>query len=90
MKVKFNVDDWNGKNLIIDGKHYDVNLYADDDDQVRVIIMECELGEDGYWYNNRKTIYDESFDVDVEVVQDRPDTPDIDSIAERNSENWRT
>lgn len=89
MKVKFNVDDWNGKNLIIDGKHYDVNLYADDDDQVRVIIMECEVGEMGI-INNRKTIYDEAFDVDVEIVQDRPDTPDIDSIAERNSENWRT
>ena len=90
MKIKFNVDDWNAKNLIIDGKHYDVNLYADDDDQVRVIIMECELDEDKYWYNNGKTIYDESFDIEVEIVQDRPDTPDIDSIAERNSENWRT
>ena len=89
MKIKFNVDEWNGKNLIIDGKHYDVNLYADDDDQVRVIIMECEVGEMGI-INNRKTIYDEAFDIAVKIVQDRPDTPDIDSIAERNSENWRT
>jgi hypothetical protein len=89
MKIKFNADDWNGKNLIIDGKHYDVNLYADDDDQVRVIIMECEVGEMGI-INNRKTIYDEAFDIGVEIVQDRPDTPDIDSIAERNYENRRT
>ena len=74
MKIKFNVDEWNGKNLIIDGKHYDVNLYADDDDQVRVIIMECELDKDGYWYNNGKTIYEESFDVDVE--KDVPDYGD--------------
>ena len=73
MTAKFNVDDWNGKNLLIDGKHYDVNLYADDDDQVRVIIMECEVGEMGI-INNRKTIYEESFDVDVE--KDVPDYGD--------------
>tara|TARA_X000001388_G_C2211541_1_gene115365 strand:- start:190 stop:420 length:231 start_codon:yes stop_codon:yes gene_type:complete len=74
MTAKYNVDDWNGKNLIIDGKHYDVNLYADDDYKVRIIIMECELDKDGYWYNNGKTIYEESFEIDVE--KDVPDFGD--------------
>lgn len=88
MGKTYNIDDWNAKNLIIDGKHYDVNLYADEDYQVRIIIMECELDKDGYWYNNQKTIYDESFEVDVQVGITREDKEGL--ILEMWQEGWET
>jgi hypothetical protein len=52
--------------------------------------MECEQGADEFWYTTDREVYNEYFFVGAEVVQDRPDTPDIDSIAERNYENRRT
>ena len=93
MKVKFSVDDWHG--FEIDGVQYDLNLYADQDTSIQATIYRCELDEnDGKWSTDTQTeennILECSSEVEIEIVQDRPDTPDIDSIAERNSENWRT
>ena len=90
MKIKFNVDEWSRGNLNINGTEYDVNVYADGQEKVRVIITECELNDEGYWQYQDKFVFDEAFDIGVDIVQDRPDTPDIDCIAERNSQNWRT
>ena len=93
MKVKFSVDDWHG--FEIDGVQYDLNLYADQDTSIQATIYRCELDKnDGKWSTDTQTeennILECSSEVEIEIVQDRPDTPDIDSIAERNSENWRT
>ena len=90
MKIKFNVDNWNSKPLVINGKQYDLNIYADGSEAIKIIIMECEQGADEFWYTTDREVYNEYFFVGAEVVQDRPDTPDIDSIAERNYENRRT
>ena len=93
MKVKFSVDDWHG--FEIDGVQYDLNLYADQDTSIQATIYRCELDEnDGKWSTDTQTeennILECSSEVEIEIVQDRPDTPDIDSIAERNYENRRT
>ena len=93
MKIKFSVDDWHG--FEIDGVQYDLNLYADQDTSIQATIYRCELDEnDGKWSTDTQTeennILECSSEVEIEIVQDRPDTPDIDSIAERNYENRRT
>ncbi len=93
IKIKFSVDDWHG--FEIDGVQYDLNLYADQDTSIQATIYRCELDEnDGKWSTDTQTeennILECSSEVEIEIVQDRPDTPDIDSIAERNYENRRT
>ena len=67
VKFTFDVDDWNSKQLVINGKQYDVNVYADNDELVRFIIQECEQDTEGRWTNNDVTIYAESFDIGVTI-----------------------
>mgnify|MGYP003131511609 FL=1 len=91
MKIKFSVDDWHG--FEIDGVQYDLNLYADQDTSIQATIYRCTKDENGTWSTEtgaENNILECSSEIEIEIVQDRPDTPDIDSIAERNYENRRT
>tara|TARA_R110002020_G_scaffold70843_1_gene183598 strand:+ start:336 stop:590 length:255 start_codon:yes stop_codon:yes gene_type:complete len=67
IKFTFDIDDWNRDSLVINNRPFDVNVYADDDEQVRVIVMECEQGQDGLWFNNDVTIFNEAFDIGVTI-----------------------
>ena len=67
MKVTFNVDEWNRGNLTINGIEYDVNVYADNEEKVRVIITECKLNDEGNWQYQDKFVFDQAFDIGVDI-----------------------
>jgi hypothetical protein len=71
LNMKLDVDDWNGEALIIGDKHFDLNVWSDMDDTIRVAIYELEKGDNGYWTNTDKEVYQEDFEVGI-VVDDNP------------------
>tara|TARA_Y100000401_G_C8292211_1_gene209351 strand:- start:566 stop:784 length:219 start_codon:yes stop_codon:yes gene_type:complete len=71
MKATFIVDEWNQSNLTINGIEYDVNVYADNEEKVRVIITECEVTDEGNCQHQDKFIFDEAFDIGVEIKQEQ-------------------
>jgi len=63
------VDDWHG--FEIDGVQYDLNLYADEDNNIQANIYRCTKNADDTWSTDTETkentILETVSDIDIEI-----------------------
>jgi len=63
------VDDWHG--FEIDGVQYDLNLYADEDNNIQANIYRCIKNADDTWSTDTETkentILETVSDIDIEI-----------------------
>lgn len=71
--IALSVDEWHG--FEVDGVQYDLNLYADLNNNIQATIYRCTKNENGTWTadteNEKNLILNCASAVDLEIVTDK-------------------